>query len=174
MIHTHYLMCTKVSFCLKSSQNKKDLNDVTAVPFSVSFSQHPTNEFFLRISALALKMRLKQKLYNNKFVKQPLFSTIKCLHFFDLTSFQRLGLKFFKKICCFFGRKDILKLADLYIVLIELTSNLVIIKRTLSAILECCLGVIRKSSSKAGSLAASFISKVFLLRTFHGRIHDSF
>ena len=60
-----------------------------------------------------------------------------------------------------------------YIVLIELTSNLVIIKRTLSAILECCLRVIRKSSSKAGSLAASFISKVFLLRTFHGRIHDS-
>ena len=61
-----------------------------------------------------------------------------------------------------------------YIVHVELTSNLVIIKRTLSAILECCLGVIRKSSSKAGSLAASFISKVFLLRTFHGRIHDSF
>ena len=126
MIHTHYLMCTKVSFCLKSSRNKKDLNDVTAAP--VSSSQLPAAKKHTKNGAAVTSLR--SFLFRDDF------------------------------IC--------------YIVLIELTSNLVIIKRTLSAILECCLRVIRKSSSKAGSLAASFISKVFLLRTFHGRIHDSF
>ena len=50
-------------------------------------STKKTKEFFLRISALASKMRLNQKLYNTKYVKQPLISIIKCLYFFDLTSF---------------------------------------------------------------------------------------
>ena len=50
-------------------------------------STKKTNEIFLRISALASKKRLNQKLYYTKYVKQPLNSIIKCLHFFDLTSF---------------------------------------------------------------------------------------
>ena len=34
-------MVIVIQIALKSSQNKKDLNDVTAAPFSMSFSQLP-------------------------------------------------------------------------------------------------------------------------------------
>ena len=39
MFTVFFLIATKVLMVLKSSRNKKDLNDVTAAPFSVSFSQ---------------------------------------------------------------------------------------------------------------------------------------
>ena len=42
----------------------------------------------LRIFAQASKKRLNQTLYYNKYVKYSLINIIKCLYFFDLTSFR--------------------------------------------------------------------------------------
>ena len=59
--------------------------------FKISFWCHRldknTNEIFSKISALASKKRLNKKLYYTNYVKKPLISIIKCLYFFDLTSF---------------------------------------------------------------------------------------
>ena len=40
-LQSTYIVCNDSMQLLKSSRNKKDLNDVTAAPFSVSFSQLP-------------------------------------------------------------------------------------------------------------------------------------
>ena len=68
-----------------------------------------SNDFFKRISALASKKSSNEKtlLYNH---------VTKCLYFFDLTPFKRLGQKSLKKICCFFGRNDDIKCSIRWIV----------------------------------------------------------
>ena len=67
-----------------------------------------TNKIFLRISALAYKKRLKQKLYYTKYVKWPLINIIKCLFFwFDL--FLEARAEILKTIRWFFGRNDVTK-----------------------------------------------------------------
>ena len=61
-----------------------------------------TNEIFVRISALASKKRLNQKLYYTNYVRQPVISAM----IFGLTSFYRLGQESLKKFHWFFGRND--------------------------------------------------------------------
>ena len=59
----------------------------------------------LRISALDFKKCSNQNTLLYNYVKQPLISDIKCLYFFDPTSFQRLGQKSLKKSFVFWEKR---------------------------------------------------------------------
>ena len=54
--------------------------------YGVIVSPQKTNESFMRISALAFRKRLNQKLYYTNYVKYPLISIIESLYSFNLTS----------------------------------------------------------------------------------------
>ena len=47
-----------LTILLKSSRNKKDLNDVTAVPFLVSFSQLPAAKKYTKNGAAVTSSRM--------------------------------------------------------------------------------------------------------------------
>ena len=59
-----------VQFDLLSRSLKGQL--ISKCLLGVIVSTKKSTKFFLRISALASKMRLNQQLYNTKYVKQPL------------------------------------------------------------------------------------------------------
>ena len=59
-------------YFLKSSQNKKDLNDVTATPFFVSFSQLPAAKKYTenRAAVMSLRSFLFREDFNSRMKKR--------------------------------------------------------------------------------------------------------